>query len=233
MTSDHSKLIIARNSEPFSSTGSNPNIVSPFTNSTNYHINIRKNDIPLHVLPRNKSEERPLTVFEKPVSGPLLYVRRPVSRQNSLSQSSNDDEETVQKDTVRRQELAERIRQAEKNNAEVSPIITQERARREKEQFENLRANNYEIVVKKREPIQRSTSTITYNYNNCNNYNYNRALNSSFDEKVEEKRYKNLEEKRQRRIEESNHKRRMSEDCRKIEHRRRVSGITVEEKKKD
>jgi len=61
------------------------------------------------------STDRPLTHFQKPTAGPLLYVRKPAATQQQQPSTTkknaglNDDEESVQRDTERRQALAEKL----------------------------------------------------------------------------------------------------------------------------
>jgi hypothetical protein len=68
-----------------------------------YGFNKKPLEVPAHM---RRDPDRPLTVFEKPATGNLLYVRKPVVRTASGNPTKiNDDEDFVRKDTERRQAL--------------------------------------------------------------------------------------------------------------------------------
>jgi len=94
---------------------------------------------PAHILAKNRSD---VTVFEKPTTGKLLYVRKPPVKEPTVDKKdvwgTQDDEEAVRRDTDRRRALAQQITDDEKHNQE-SPLIQKERERREQEANDRIR----------------------------------------------------------------------------------------------
>jgi hypothetical protein len=125
------KLIYSRSKGPYPS-------AKPISPASNLKASGSNLPLPAHILAKNRTD---VTVFEKPTTGKLLYVRKPVVKEPTVEKKevwgSQDDEDAVRRDTDRRRALAQEIVNAEKQNQE-SPLIQKERERREHEEKERI-----------------------------------------------------------------------------------------------